>query len=154
MLAGRDGALQQLGAKLRGGGVEEDFILTLQRCTQIGGPSSNAVLFRQLLDFRGVAPHQDRIRHHARTVLQRDAALLADLEDRADQMLVHAHAPGDAVHDDAETLLAWRFPHLILRMASQSGMARLAKPGQSSDFIRIIPPLMRRRTAPWLCSYR
>src|SRR5688572_26554639 len=115
MLTGRDGALQELGTKLRGGGVEEDFIITLQRCTQIGGPPGNAVLFRHLLDYHAVAPQQERILHHARTVLHPDAALLEDLEDRADQMLVHAHAPGDAVHDDAEPLLAWRFPHLTLR---------------------------------------
>src|SRR6185503_16748085 len=108
----------------------------------------HAVLLRQRLDLRRVAPDQDRVGHHARAVLQRHAALLADLEDRADQVLVHAHAPGDAVHDDADSSLA----HGILRMACQSGMARLAKPGQSSDFIWIIPPWMRRRTAPWLCS--
>ena len=34
-----------------------------------------------------------------------DAALRADGENRADQMLVHAHAAGDAVHDDAEPVL-------------------------------------------------
>jgi hypothetical protein len=37
-------------------------------------------------------------------------------------------------------------------MALQSGRTRLAKPGQSSDFIWIIPSLMRKRTAPWLRS--
>ena len=31
-------------------------------------------------------------------------------------------------------------------------ITRLAKPGQSSDFIWINPPWMRTRTAPWLCS--
>ena len=34
---------------------------------------------------------------------EQHAALLADRQDRADQMLVHPHAAGDAVHDDAET---------------------------------------------------
>src|SRR5262249_44139790 len=43
--------------------------------------------------------------HHPVAVFQRDAALRADGENRADQMLIHAHAAGDAVHDDAEPLL-------------------------------------------------
>jgi hypothetical protein len=35
---------------------------------------------------------------------QRHAALVADRDDGADQVLVHAHASGDAVHDDSESL--------------------------------------------------
>ena len=34
-----------------------------------------------------------------------ETTLLADGDDRADEMLVHAHASGDAVHDDADALL-------------------------------------------------
>ena len=49
-----------------------------------------------------VAADQDRVGHDPVAVRQRDAALLADRQDRADQMLVDAHAPGDAVHDDAK----------------------------------------------------
>jgi len=52
-----------------------------------------------------VAADQDRVGHHPVAVLERDAALRADRQNRADQMLVHAHAAGDAVHDDAEPLL-------------------------------------------------
>src|SRR3546814_5424275 len=52
--------------------------------------------------------NQDRIGHHALAVLQHDAAVVADGDDRPDQMLVHAHAAGDAVHDDAETLHDWK----------------------------------------------
>ncbi len=59
----------------------------------------------ELLQPVGVAPDQDRIGHHPVAILQRHAALVADRADRADQVLVHAHAPGDAVHDDAEPLL-------------------------------------------------
>src|SRR4029079_19041249 len=129
-------------------GVEEDLVVGGERLVEVRGPALHAVFPGELLDLRRVAPDQQRIRHHARAVLERDAALPADLEDRADQVLVHAHAPGDAVHDDADALLA----HGRLLMAFQSGRARLAKPAQSSDFIWIIPPLMRRRTAPWLCS--
>src|SRR5688572_18690453 len=58
------------------------------------------------LHLRGVAAHEDRIGHDAIAVLERDAALLADLEDRADEVLIHPHAAGDAVHDDADAFLA------------------------------------------------
>jgi hypothetical protein len=63
------------------------------------------VRLRELRELGLVAADQDRIGHHRVAVLERDAALRADGEDRADQMLVRAHAPADAVHDDAEPLL-------------------------------------------------
>jgi hypothetical protein len=58
-----------------------------------------------LRQLRLVPTDQDRIGHHRVAVAQCDTALGADRHDRADQMLVHAHAAGDAVHDDAEALL-------------------------------------------------
>jgi len=45
------------------------------------------------------------------------------------EVLVHPHASGDAMHDDADSSLR----HCILLIASQSGIAALAKPGQPSD---------------------
>ena len=57
------------------------------------------------LELFGVAPDKDRVGHHPVAVLERNAALCADRHDRADKVLVHAHASGDAVHDDAEPLL-------------------------------------------------
>ena len=60
----------------------------------------------ELRDLLGVAADQDRVGHHAVAVRQRDAALLADRQDRAHEVLVVAHAPGDAVHDDAEPCVA------------------------------------------------
>jgi hypothetical protein len=73
------------------------------------GPALHAVLARELFELRGVAADEQRVGHEARAVLQGHAALLADLEDRADEVLVHAHAPGDAVHDDADAL----FTHFV-----------------------------------------
>src|SRR4026208_1326495 len=64
----------------------------------------------------GAAPDQDRIGHHPVAVLQRHAALVADRTDRADQVLVHAHTSGDAVHDDAETLLG----HVLFLLVRKS----------------------------------
>ena len=80
-------------------------LLVLERLVEVGGPARDAVRLGELLQPVGVAPDQDRIGHHPVAVLQRHAALVADRADRADQVLVHAHAPGDAVHDDAEPLL-------------------------------------------------
>ena len=87
------------------------------------------MLVRQFLDLGGIASDEDRVGHEAHAILQRHASLLADLQDRADEVLVHAHAPGDAVHDDADSPLR----HCILLIFSQSGIAALAKPGQPSD---------------------
>src|SRR5262249_41847045 len=60
-----------------------------------------------------IAADQNRIGHHAVAVLERHASLRPNGDNRANEMLVHAHAAGDAVHDDAETLLS----HVILQMS-------------------------------------
>ena len=69
----------------------------------------DAVLAGEGLHLLGIAADQDRIGHHPVAVRQRDAALLADRYDRAHEVLVEPHASGDAVHDDAETLLSHEF---------------------------------------------
>ena len=77
----------------------------LERRVEICRPARDAVRLRQLRELSFIAADQDRVGHHPVAVLERDAALRADRDDRADQVLVHPHAAGDAVHDDAETLL-------------------------------------------------
>jgi hypothetical protein len=47
---------------------------------------------------------QNWIRHHPVAIGKPHAALVADRNDRADQMLVEPHAAGDPVHDHAEAL--------------------------------------------------
>jgi len=90
--------------QLRRRGIEEHLVVgRSERAVEIGAPAVHAVLPRQLLHLGGAAPDQQRIGHEARAVLQQHAALLADLEDRADQVLVHPHPPGHAVHDDADS---------------------------------------------------
>src|SRR4051812_40026150 len=149
VLAGGDGALDQLGAQLSGRGVEEHrVVLVLEGTLEVGGPALDAVLLRQLFDLRGVAADEDRVGHQALAVFQRHAALLANLEDGSDQVLVHAHAPGDAVHDDADAL------HAISFIAFQSGSAALANPGPFRLLMPISPSLIFSRTAPWLRSYK
>src|SRR5262249_47325898 len=89
-----------------GGGVEEQRVLAVpERGVEVAGPAREPVRLRQLRQLCLVAADENRIGHHPVAVLERDAALRADGENRADQMLVHAHAAGDAVHDDAEPVL-------------------------------------------------
>src|SRR5215472_6511200 len=106
VLAGRDRLAQELGAQLGGGGVEEQRVLAvLERGVEVAGPAREPVRLRQLRQLCLVAADEDRVGHHPVAVLERNAALRADGQNRADQMLGHAHAAGDAVHDDAEPLL-------------------------------------------------
>src|SRR5205823_7439309 len=55
-------------------------------------------------ELRLVAADQNRVRHEPIAARQGHAALLADGEDRSHEVLVQPHAPGDAVHDDADAL--------------------------------------------------
>ena len=51
-----------------------------------------------------VAPDQDRLGVEDRAVVERHAALLADAEQRPDQVLPVAHPAGDAVQGDVDDL--------------------------------------------------
>src|SRR3954462_13772338 len=81
VLAGSDGALQQLRTQLRRSGVEEDLVSASQRGVEVCGPARYAVCSRQLLDLAGVAADEQRIGHQARAVLERHAALLSYFQD-------------------------------------------------------------------------
>jgi hypothetical protein len=123
VLAGLDRLRQELRPQLRRGSIEEDRVLLVpQRLVQVRGPALDAMLPSQCLHLRRIASDEQRIGDNARAVLQRHSALLADLEDRADEVLVHPHAAGNAVHDDADALLV----HGMALIAPQSGVARLA----------------------------
>ena len=97
---------QQLGAQLGGGSVEEQRIFAiLQSAVEVRGPARNSLRLCQLRELSFIAPDEDRIRHHPIAVLERHAALRPNGDNGANEMLIHAHAAGDAVHDDAKTLL-------------------------------------------------
>ena len=103
VLAGGERLPDQLGPHLRRAGIEEELVLAVgERGGEVRRPALDLVPLRQRLDLLRVAPDQDRIGHHPVAVRQRHAAIGADGEDGADQMLVRPHAPADAVHDDAE----------------------------------------------------
>ena len=105
VLAGIDRLGQQRWTRLRGRGIEEDGVLGVgQRLVEIDGPALHVELLCKPLDLVGIAADQDRIGHHAVAIRQHHAALVADRDDGADQMLVQPHAAGDTVHDHAEAL--------------------------------------------------
>src|SRR5690606_29525108 len=94
------------GAHQRRAGIEEDGVVRIgQSGIEIGTPALDVVLFGEALDLVGIAAHDDRIDHEAIAVGKGNAALIADGQDGAYQMLVIAHAPGDAVHDKSEPSL-------------------------------------------------
>ena len=155
VLAGAHRLREQGRSHLRRAGVEEDaVVLVRERGLEVGAEARDAVRLRERLDLLGVAPDQDRIGHHAVAVGERHAALRADRDDRADQVLVHAHAPGDAVHDDAEgagghgRLPSVRRGQWIGVRVCQCGSAALAKPGTCRLRRSRRPSRTARRTRP------
>ena len=122
MLAGCHGLAQQLGAQLRGCGVKEQRVIrVLQGGVEIRGPSRDTMRLGKPFDFVGIASDQDWIGHDAIAILERDATLRPDGHDRPDQMLIHPHSAGDAIHDDTETMLRHPlfpcelFAHVLVR---------------------------------------
>src|SRR5262249_44096115 len=105
VLAGVDGPGQQGGARLRGRGIEEDgVVLVRERLVEIGAPARDGKLFGETRELAGVAAEQDRIRHDAVAAGEQHPALVADRDNRADQVLVQPHPAGDPIHDQAEAL--------------------------------------------------
>src|SRR5690606_25653906 len=106
VLAGVDRLAQQAGAHLRGAGVEEDGVLGVgERRVEVGAPAGDVVLLGEPLDLVAVATDDDDVRHQPGAVGEHRATLVTDGEDGAHQVLVVAHASGDAVHDDADASL-------------------------------------------------
>ena len=109
----------QARAHLGGGGVEEHrVVLVGQRLVEAGGEAGDAVGLGEVGQLLLVAADQNGIGHDAIAIGERHAALFANGRDGADEVLVHAHAPGDAVHHDAEPL----FSHVRYLLALQLGV--------------------------------
>ena len=86
--------------------IEEQRVVgVLERRIEIRRPARYAVRVGQLRELAFIAADQDRVGHHRVAVSQHHAPLRADRQNGADEMLIHPHAAGHAVHDDAETLL-------------------------------------------------
>jgi hypothetical protein len=106
MLAGGDRLANTIGAHGRGLSVEVDRVVGVgQALGQVGAPALDAVCMRQRAQLGLTAPNQHRVGIERVAIGKRHAALFADADDRANQVLVGAHSPGYAIHDDADSLL-------------------------------------------------
>src|SRR5581483_3818684 len=148
VLAGLESPGQQCGARLRRRGIKKDGIFLVgKRSIEIGGPPRNRKALRQRFYFRWVAADQYRIGHDSLAIGKSHAALLADRDDRTDQMLVQPHAAGHTVHDHAEALRRHGICSCtVLTFACRSGdivdhlgWAPAAKPRVTSESVRRSP---------------
>ena len=102
-LAGGDGLAQSRRARLRDEEVGVDLPARVgEGRVEVGRVVLDAVLGGELGELGLAAADEDRLDRDLRAVGQLDAALVADREDRADQVLAVSHAARDAVHDDAD----------------------------------------------------
>ena len=70
---------------------------------EVGGPVLDASLGGQSFEFLRVAPNQYGIGHD-RVITNFDATLITNFGDRSFEMLIGAHAPGNAVHDNTDSI--------------------------------------------------
>ena len=103
MLAGRDRLADEAGAHAGQRAIEVDGVgRVAQAGRQIGAPARQAVALGDGADLVLGAADQHGVGPETVAIGKRDAALLADGEDGADEVLVLSHAPRDAVHDNAD----------------------------------------------------
>ena len=127
VLAGRQGAAQQRRPRRRRRGVEKHRTRVVERRVEVGRPVVDAVSLRQRFQLRRVATHEQRVWDDAASVRKRDPAGVADRCERTRKMLVRAHAPRRAMHDDAD-----RVAHGAPR-ASMRGMKSPRPSGRRSS---------------------
>jgi hypothetical protein len=110
-LAGFNGLFDEARALKRAGSIKENFIVavfTIESALNVGGVLVGfaagflAVFLGQFLDGVFAASGQDRVGHDGEVVADLDAALFDDRSDGACEVLVGAHAPRHAVHDDSD----------------------------------------------------
>ena len=132
VLAGRDGLPQ---ARLAGRGdlcVEVDIDTWVAKdIVQAGRPAPDAVPLGNLAQPLRIAPDQDRLGEDRRPVIEQDPALIANREQRPDQMLPVAHPAGHAVHGDVDGLARHGSP------LGQSPRSRRAQYGKALSQIRL-----------------
>jgi hypothetical protein len=105
VLAGGDRLPDRLLAGRGDLGVEVDVDRVVREDgVEVGGPVLDAVLLGHRLQYVLAAADQDGLGPQDRAVAEVEAALLADGEDGADQVLAVSHPAGDAVHGDPHCL--------------------------------------------------
>ena len=103
VLSGGDGLAHAIGAAAGRLGIEIDRVFGIRELgVEVGCPAHAFVHGGELRELGFAAADEDGFRPDDFRVVDFDAALLPDREDRADVVLVGAHASGDAVHDDAD----------------------------------------------------
>ena len=86
-------------------GVEVDFVgWVLHHRIEVGGVFFDGGLVDQGFELGLIAAHQNGVGHDDFFGADFDAALFDDGVDGTQQVLVGAHASGDAVHDDADAM--------------------------------------------------
>ena len=103
-------------------GIEIDCVLRIsRRAPEVGAPTRQPVRLLQSLSTSLRFCPTDRVRHQCAAVVESHAALLADGQDRPDQVLIQPHAPGDAVHDDSHSCArASRAPEEFAGVSTES----------------------------------
>jgi hypothetical protein len=89
----------------------------------------NAVGARKRLELLAIAAHQHGIKHDRRPVAKADAAIRADRQHRAKEMLIHPDPSGDPIHNDAQAPLrhSCSLPRCETSMASNAGSCRIER---------------------------
>ena len=101
MLPGSNRRLYTLSAQRSHLRVKVKRVIRIgERAMQVSRPAFDTMLTGDLFQFDGIAAHQDRVRNQARSIRERKTTLLPNRQNRTYQMLVQAHAPRNAVHDD------------------------------------------------------
>ena len=123
VLAGADRLRQQLRPHLRRAGVEEDGVVLVRPAPRRGRcPSARCrAPWRAPRSSRRCGRSGSGRASPGRRWRASTPPCGADRADRADQVLVHAHAPGDAVHDDSESLGGHRVAFARMRKKEGSG---------------------------------
>src|SRR5579885_1646095 len=102
MLAGPDRRFQARGTQGGRLRIKVDRVVRVgQAGLKICTPALDIVRPCERAQLVLVAANQERVGYEPIAVRQCNPALLADRHNRADEMLVGSHAPGDAVHDNS-----------------------------------------------------
>jgi hypothetical protein len=101
VFAGLDGSFDSGGAFGSDLGIEIDFRVTIgQNAIKIGSPAGYFQLASEFLDSPFIASDKNWFRVEPSAVFEWEAAVFLQSENGADEMLVTAHAAGNAVHSD------------------------------------------------------
>ena len=110
MLTRLNGFGQQGGAHLRGTRIKENgVVLVGQRFIKVCAETRDAIGFGQGFNFFSIAANQNGIGHHLVTIGQCHTTLIANGHNRSNQVLIHTHASGHAMHDDAKSLYSHKY---------------------------------------------